>query len=204
MIVIALLLGLATAAQLTPIPTAGQTGFVLGTDNSTYTMDVYYDHLCSDSAQAFPGLWQYWLSNKSWLQLNIHIFPLPYHHFAFEVAEAGHYIQVTYPDQFIHFLAYFFEHQSTYLSDALAWSYNTTLYRLANDTQVATGVPSSEVFTALLDSSNNWSTRVGWKLSASKGVSGTPQYLVDGVIAPDASNQVSAGNWKNYFNDLGS
>lgn len=202
--VIAVLVALAAASQLTPIPTAGQTGFVLGPDNSTYTLDVYYDHLCSGSAQAFPGLWQYWSINKAWLQLNIHIFPLPYHHFSFEVAEAGHYIQVKYPDRFIDFTAHMFDNQDTYLVDALAWDYNTTLHRLANDTQSSTGVPSAEVFSALYNSTNNISTRVGWKLGCSKGITGTPQYQVNGVWAPDASDQVSASNWKSYFQDLNS
>lgn len=200
----AALLGLVVASQLTPIPTAGETGFVLGPSNATYTLDVYYDHLCSGSAQAFPGLWSYWQQNSAWLQLNIHIFPLPYHHFAFEVAEAGHYIQVSYPSRFINFTSYIFDHQDTYLSDALAWDYNTTLWRLSNDTQVATGVSNTEVFAALYDSSNNWSTRVGWKLGCSKGITGTPQYQVNGVWSPDASDNVSARNWNDYFNNLNS
>mmetsp|Transcript_19588 Transcript_19588/g.35952 ORF Transcript_19588/g.35952 Transcript_19588/m.35952 type:complete len:207 (-) Transcript_19588:20-640(-) len=201
---LAALLGLAVASQLTPIPTAGQYGFVLGPQNATYTLDVYYDHLCSGSAQAFPGLLQYFLDNSSWLRVKIHIFPLPYHHFAFEVAEAGRYIQDNYPDRFVNFTSFFFDNQDTYLSDALAWNYNQTLWRLSNDTQTATGVSSSEVFSALLDSSNNWNTRVAWKFATSNGITGTPQYQVNGVWAPDASDNVSARNWKDYFNNLDS
>jgi protein-disulfide isomerase len=194
-----LLLGYASASQLTPVPTAGQAGYVLGPANSTYTLDVYYDHLCSASAGAFPGLWKYWEKNSDWLQLNIHIFPLPYHHFSFEVAEAGHFIQVTYPERFIDFTAYFFNHQNTYLSDAVAWDYNTTLSRLANDTQTATGVPSGEVLAALANSANNYSTRVAWKYGCSKGVTGTPTYLVNGVVSQDASGNESVKSWKKFF-----
>lgn len=198
----AFLVGLAAATQLTPIPTASQTGFALGSSNATYTLDVYYDHLCSASAKAFPGLLKYWQKNSSWLQLNIHIFPLPYHHFAFEVAEVGRYIQTAYPNRFLNFTNYIFAHQNTYLNDALAWDYNTTLWRLSNDTQVSTGVSSSEVFAALYDTNNNWNTRVAWKFGCSKGISGTPQYQLNGVWAPDASDNESAKNWKKYFKQL--
>ena len=73
-------LGLALAAfsqQLTPIPSPYD-GFLIGPLNTNYTIDVFYDHLCSDSKAAFPGLYSYWTSNQAWLGLRIHIVPLPY------------------------------------------------------------------------------------------------------------------------------
>ena len=78
-IMIFLLIALCAGQQLTPIPSP-RDGFVLGpTTPTNYTIDVFYDHLCSDSAAAFPGFYQYWQANQNWLSVRIHIYPLPSH-----------------------------------------------------------------------------------------------------------------------------
>lgn len=202
MLSILVLASFGAAEQITPIPDRVQQGFVLGNANATYTLEAYFDHLCSDSAAAWPGLYSYWQDNSDWLQLVIHIFPLPYHYNAFWVAQAGKFIQTSYPQSFLNFTTYFFQHQNTYLDDSKSWPFNQTLAQLANDTNAATGVPVSLVANALNDDDLNWSARVSWKYACSNEVTGTPQYFVNGVSVPDVSGYTAYGDWKKFFNNL--
>jgi hypothetical protein len=202
MLGILLVLSFGAAEQLTPIPNKLQEGYVLGTSNATYTIDAYFDHLCSDSAAAYPSLLAYWQDNSSWLRLVIHIFPLPYHYNAFWVTQAGRFIQTSYPDRFLNFTSYFFNHQSTYLTTALSWTFPQIAQQIANDTSAATGVPASQVTAALNDDDLNWSTRVSWKFACSNEVTGTPQYFINGVSVPDVAGYTSYGEWKKFFTNL--
>ena len=192
------LVSLGLGLQVVPIPVVPE-GYVLGSANSTKVLDVFYDHLCSDSAAAFPGLWSYWQSNQNWLKLVIHIFPLPYHHYTFMVSQAGKYVQLNYPQLFISYTEYMFNNQETYLYDALNWTFPQVQQQLAQDTYQATGIPTSEVLTALNNTAVNWATRVSWKYATTRGMPGTPNYLLNGVWAPDASVLETVEDWANWF-----
>ena len=196
------LLSLTAAVQVVPFPSAPD-GFHIGPANTNITMDVYYDHLCSASAAAFPPLYDYWQKHQSWLQLVIHIFPLPYHTYAFPVAQAGKFIETNYTSQFMNFLSYMFKNQNTYLVDAMDWEWDRIMSQLANDTETATGVPADEVLIALSDEGVNWNTRVSWKYATTRNVPGTPIYFVNDVWVPDASNYGDYLDWWNFFRGLG-
>jgi protein-disulfide isomerase len=196
-----LAVGAAFGTQIPPIPSKPE-GFVLGPTNATVVLDVFYDHLCSASRDSYPGLYAYWKSNQSWLQLRIHILPLPYHYLAFEVTQAGKYIELNYPNKFIPFLEYIFANQGTYLSKAKSQVYADNLATLAKDTSIATGVSQDEIANALANKDVNWATRVSRAFAVSRRISGTPQYIVNGVYAPDASENSSQSDWTYYFNLL--
>lgn len=198
------ILGLISAAfsqQLTPIPTPYD-GFLIGPLNTNYTIDVFYDHLCSDSKAAFPGLYSYWKSNQAWLGLRIHILPLPYHHFAFVVAQAGRYIQTKYPSKFINFLTYMFENQSNILNGYPSWDFQTVNVKVAGLTTLATDVPTNEILNALNDDDINWSSRVSYKYAASRSITGTPQYLINEVWVSEASSFTTVSDWSAFFSTL--
>ena len=194
-------LSLVSAQQLTPIPSP-KDGFFMGPSGSNYTLDVFYDHLCIDSANAYPGLMQYWQANKNWLGLNIHIFPLPYHAFSFVVAQAGRYIQTKYPSKFLDYTTYMFGHMNLILTNSKNWDFTTLNNKVAQYTQQATGVNFNEVLNALYDEDYNWSSRVSWKYATSRLIFGTPQYLVNGVFVPDASDFTTMDQWNQFFEGL--
>jgi hypothetical protein len=83
-------------------------GYVLGADTAKWVVEVYYDHLCSDSKAAFPGLYDYWLNHSDEVQLVIYNFALPFHHNSIVVAAGGKYIHDSHPDQYVAFLGYMF------------------------------------------------------------------------------------------------
>ena len=197
-------LGLALAAfsqQLTPIPSPYD-GFLIGPLNTNYTIDVFYDHLCSDSKAAFPGLYSYWTSNQAWLGLRIHIVPLPYLHFSFVVAQAGRFIQTNYPSKFINFLSYMFQNQSIILNGYPSWDFQTVNVKVAGLTNLATGVSTNDILNALNDDDINWSSRVSYKYAASRTITGTPQYLINEVWVSQASTFTTVSDWATFFSGL--
>lgn len=74
-----------------PIPLT-QEGYGLGNPHANFTVDVFYDNLCSASKGAYPGFKQYIDNFNQTIYARIHIFPLPYHHGTYYVAEAGKYV----------------------------------------------------------------------------------------------------------------
>ncbi|CAG9313023.1 unnamed protein product [Blepharisma stoltei] len=188
----------ASATQWVPIATPPD-GFAMGPTTTNYTLEVFYDHLCSDSAAAWPGLFQYWQQNKDWLQLVIHIHPLPYHYYAFIVGVAGRFIQLNYPQNFTDFVTWMFVHQDKYLDTALYWNLATIKSNLATDTQTATGAPFGQVANALNNNAYYYDLGVSTTYAFTRGITGTPQYLINGIWSPDATTCETPGDWTNLF-----
>lgn len=196
--VLVLLPVLIFAQQLTPIPTPAD-GFLLGPLVSNYTVDAFFDHLCSDSKAAFPGIYQYWQSNQAWLGMRIHILPLPYHHFSFVVAQAGRFIQQSYPTKFMNFVTFMFQYQSIILNGYPSWDFQTVNLKVAGLTNQATGVSTTLILNALNDDNINYSSRISYKYAGARTLTGTPMYLVNDVWVPEASTFTTSGNWSTFF-----
>jgi hypothetical protein len=195
---LSLFFSLAVGQQLTPIPSP-KDGFVLGPLSSNYTLDVFYDHLCPDSAAAFPPLYQFYLANQAWLGLRIHIFPLPYHQFSFVVAQAGRYIQLQYPAKFLTFLTAMFNNQILINNNSPNWDFPTLNSKVALYTSQATGVGYSEILNALNNDVINWSSIVSWKYATNRRMSSTPSHLLNGVYVPQMYNFTTTQQWTQYF-----
>jgi hypothetical protein len=201
MIVLSLIITGCFSQQLTPIPSPND-GFLIGPLNSNYTIDAFFDHLCSDSKAAFPALYSYWQSNQAWLGLRIHILPLPYHHFSFVVAQAGRFIQQNYTSQFMNFVTFMFQYQSIILNGYKAWDFPTVNLKVAGLTNQATGVSTTEIMNALNNGDINWSSRVSYKYAGARTLTGTPLYLVNDIWVPEATLFTSVGNWTSFFSGL--
>lgn len=187
--------------QLTPIPSPID-GFNLGPTTSSYILEVFYDHLCPDSAAAYPGLYAYWQANQAWLGLTIHIFPLPYHSFSFVAAQAGKYIQVTYPSKFISYLSFMFTYQNIINTGYPAWDFATVQLKVAGLANQATNISTNEMLIALNNTDINWDSRVSWKYAASRGMVGTPLYILNDIWVPEVSGYVNATQWTAFFQGL--
>lgn len=200
-LLIFLIISAVFCSQLQPIPTA-QDGFAIGSSSANVTLDVFYDHLCDGSADSWPSLYTYWDQNQDWLRLVVHIFPLPYHYYTYSVSRAGRFIQMSYPANFTSFLSWIFIHRSKYLSAAEGWDQKTLYTYLSQDTQTATGVPLSLTEAALNNNTYDYNLRISWKYAASKGITGTPQFMTNGILTPGASNCDTVQCWGDFFNGL--
>lgn len=201
LLIISALFPIILSQQLQPIPPS-EDGFAYGSPSANVTLDVFYDHLCDGSAASWPSLYTYWGQNQDWLRMVVHIFPLPYHYYTYTVSRAGRFIQLEYPSNFTSYLTWMFLHQSKYLSAAESWDEKTLYNYLAQDTQTATGVPFSLTDNALNNKTYDYNLRVSWKYAASKGITGTPQYMVNGIWTPGASNCDTVQCWQDYFAGL--
>jgi len=194
---------LALGQQITPVPPTPD-GQVYGPGPDTnYTLDVFYDHLCPYSAQAFPNLYHYWINNQYWLRMVLHMVPLPYHYYSFDVTRAGRFLQSNYGQtNFTAFLTWVFNHQSRYLETAQSWDQPTLFSSLASDANVATGIDPALVLNALTTDEFEMSTRLSWKYAMSKSISGTPTYMLNGVIVPAMGGFQTYQDWQTFFNSL--
>ena len=189
--------------QLVPVPNPPD-GFFLSPTNSTYnfTLEAYLDHLCDDCKAAYPGLISYYQKNSGWLQLIIHMFPVPYHTYAFFVTQAGRYIQEQMPSKFLNFMSYMFDHQEIFLQQAYSWDIPTLLNKIAQYTATATGANFSDVLNALKDADLNERVRVSWKYACDRIITGTPQFLVNGVLVAEATTYTKEASWEKLFDSL--
>ncbi|CAG9327524.1 unnamed protein product [Blepharisma stoltei] len=201
LIVCAFLLSLAAAIQVVPVPSPSD-GFIQGPSRSNYTLEVFIDFLDTRSATAFPAVLSYWSSQKGWLELIIHQFPMSYNLFSFPVSQAGRYIQQNYRTKYMDFVNYWFAHQQSFISSIGTLDFQTANAKIAQLTNAATGVPITGITNALSNQTVNWSTRVSWKYGATRNLPGVPSYLVNGVWVPDAYNFTSVSDWTNFFNSL--
>lgn len=194
-------IGLVLGSQLVPIPSQAE-GLGYGNPQADYTIDVFYDHLCSDSSHDYPGLKAYLEENKDVLYVRIHMFTLTYSPNTFFITQAGKYIQLEYPDKFLAFLEYFFQNQETYLVYAKNWDLPTIKNAIAKDASLSTGIDQTEILEALATDKYNYATRNSWKYGLSRQISGTPQYLINGVGVADASQFSTKEDWEGFFNEL--
>ena len=195
------LISLVFSQQTQPIPSSPD-GYAYGPVSTNYTLDVFFDHVCVDSATAYPALNTFWTTNQDWLRMVVHIFPLSFHYYAFYVGRAGRFIQDNYPDTFTNFLSWMFLHYSTYTETAQAWDLPTLYANLAADTQTATGVPAVLVQAALNNSTFDYELRTSWKYATSHAITGTPQYILNGIWVPAAAEFTTVQQWQDFCSSL--
>jgi hypothetical protein len=174
-------------------------GAPLGTN---YTLDVFFDHLCPNSAAAFSGLFLYYSNNQHWLRMVIHIVPQSFYTYTFYVSQAGRYVQLENPFNFTSYLSWMFQHQTKYTDAAQQWELDQLFYFLSVDTQTATGLNATLVQEALNNTDYNWDVRLSWKYAMSKGISVTPMYMLNGVIVPQMTAFRTFQDWQTYFNGI--
>ena len=187
--------------QLMPIPSPTD-GFYMGPVSSNYTLEVFIDHFCPDSAASFPGLYQYWQSNQAWLGLNIHIFPLAWHKYSFIAAQGGRYVQQTNPSKFISFVNWMFANQNLYLNFYTTWDFATAQIKVAGYVNQATNLPLIGIQNALNNATINWSSRVSWKYAGSRDLTGAPLFLLNDVWVPSLTGFTTPAQWDAFFKSL--
>ncbi|KAJ8313102.1 hypothetical protein KUTeg_010475 [Tegillarca granosa] len=180
-------------------------GFVYngGEADAPVHLDVYMGPLCPDSQMAFPTITQLAISyGPKTLRLNIHLFPLPYHRNSFLVAMGQHVVdQVTNGNMSYTWMKNIYADLNALSNTATAdQSENQVKDKLS---QIASTVGvSKSVFLSLMNNVNiDENTRIGWKYTCSRGVSGTPTFMVNDVlVGADASWTVN--DWKKVIDPL--
>lgn len=195
-------LSLASAIQIVPIPKYYD-GYWIGPARTNYTLETFIDFLDQSSAASYPALIKYWTLNQGWLQLIIHQSPMPYNLFSFPVSQAGKFVSEKYPERYLDFIYYWFNHQSSFLSNSASYDFQTANNKIAQYTSQATGASINQVLAALQNQQFNEKARISWKYGASRNIPGVPSYLINGVWVPDAYNITTVDGWTNFFKNIG-
>lgn len=177
-------------------------GFVynFGSANAPIDFDVYLGPLCPDSATIFPIIMKvadHYGQNT--LRLRIHLFPLPYHRNSFIVAMGTHAVDQLTKSSMTYKWTQMIYNDLQNMSD-VSLPQNQVIMRMAS---LARSMGISETaFTNLVTNVNtNEDCRIEWKYACSRGVTGTPTFMLNDVsVAADASWSVD--DWSKVIDPL--
>ena len=152
-------------------------------------IEVFYDNLCYDSAMNWPIFSKAIAAfTDSSLGVIIHIFPLPYHRNSFLAAWAGETILQVSPGNFPAYMGYLFQHFDEFISKAVNLTEFEVKEKYAKYANEYTEVSSGAIMKGYQNMGYNMNARYAWKYACSRGITGTPTFLVNGVLLPDASD----------------
>mmetsp|Transcript_3092 Transcript_3092/g.7400 ORF Transcript_3092/g.7400 Transcript_3092/m.7400 type:complete len:241 (+) Transcript_3092:159-881(+) len=166
---------------------------LLGSPLSDVRLEIFGDNLCAYTKASWPtikALAAHYQGQKASLEIRVHWFPLPYHHNAFFVAMADHWIgSHKGPATLFAFAEAIFGAQETLLGGAANLTEPEVHDRIA-DLAESVGVNRTEFVAQMTNHTTDLVTRVGWKLAATRGVYETPTFFLNGfrVAEPDKAN----------------
>ncbi|KAJ5072913.1 hypothetical protein M0811_09125 [Anaeramoeba ignava] len=187
-----------------PIPKRPD-GHKQGDINAPVYLEMFCDLLCPDCAHSWPtikNVLEYYGSSK--IYFIFHVFPLPYHTSAFFMAEASLVLENYTQSLFWDLLdsLYIDSKQQMFWDDAVE---NTTLEGIkslmGSYLLDEFGLPNSYFWNGMNDVTIDWNSRVSWKYACTRGVSGTPTFMVNGVYVAMGSDS-SLNDWINLLNPL--
>ncbi|EAS05892.2 thioredoxin protein (macronuclear) [Tetrahymena thermophila SB210] len=200
-IILALLAASAFCTQNVPIPNTYD-GFVIGDPNAPVTVEAFYDLLCPASEAANEQI-NLLFTNATFAQylpkikFIYHIFPLPYHDYAFSFAQLyrhvfdNHDAKTTFD-----FINWSFDIQEQYWNGPVTnYTRNAVFNKLAH--QLHDFVPKisiNETLAALTNRTYDLEARYSWKYGVSREVAGTPYFFLNGVQL-DGAESFSSSTW---------
>lgn len=181
-----------------------QLGYLLmGNRTREVLIDVFYDNLCEDSAANWPMFAQviYQDRFKNTLGVVVHIFPLPYHHNSFFAAWAGEVIMQHYPSKYRDYMTYIFKHYDDFISKAVDKTEPEVQQAYADAVHESTGIMPQVILDGYKDRKTDLRARLAWKYSSYRSVTGTPMFMVNDVIVPEASG-FNESQWTSFLEEI--
>lgn len=179
-------------------------GFVyMESSQPMVSVELFYDHLCIDSKANWPLLKQVLETYKEQaVEAIIHIYPLPYHHNAYFMQQAGVVVRHEDIKSFIPLLELVFANQASFLAGAVNETEPQVQSKMADliSDNLAT-ISREKVLAGFADSQVTTEARYAWKYAASRGITGTPQFIVNGVHVPTAAD-FTAPEWEKLIGGL--
>ena len=175
----------------------------MGNRTREVIIDVFYDNLCEDSAANWPMLSQVISQDflKDTLGVAVHIFPLPYHHNAFFAAWAGEVIMQYDPSKYRDYMTYIFKHYDDFISKAVDMTEPEVQLAYAKAVHESTGIMPQVILDGYKDRKADLRARLAWKYSSYRSVTGTPMFMVNDVIVPEASG-FNSSQWTSFLKNI--
>lgn len=191
-----------------PIP-ARTDGFVYGGKppawGETVVVEAFLDPVCPDSRDAWPALQKAVEHYSPRVSLVVHLFPLPYHSYAFIACRSIHTANKLNTSFVYPLLEKFFKYQEGY--------YNQPTYTKSRATVVdeitknlivpIIGETNLAAYKAgFNDSQSDQAARISFKNGCARGVTGTPYFFVNGIPINDSGSPLQYKYWISIFGQL--
>lgn len=199
--------GLLSTAVGVPVP-ARPEGFYYANEggespSAKVQLTIFIDLLCPDSRDAWPVMKEVTSHyNRTDVALRVILFPLPYHHNAFLASQAALGYGSQFPDRFFDFVEKQFALQPRYSNaQTNELTAEKIIASLVADA-VGLGANGDEMKEAMsYGGPYDAALRTSWKYACSRGVSGTPVFLVNDVMV-DATPEWKLSDWKALIDPL--
>lgn len=164
-------------------------------------LEIFYDHLCSDSKANWVFMKEV-LQNLSHEQVTaiMHIFPLPYHHNAYFAQQVGVVVRQEAAD-FKGYIQLIFDNQDKFVSGAVNMTEPQVQHLLASLTAKSLGIDEEKIVAGFKDEVVGEKARYAYDYAAYRSVSGTPIFMVNGVISSEAGGY-GADQWEQFIRKL--
>eukprot|EP00475_Leptophrys_vorax_P028056 TRINITY_DN4032_c0_g1_i1.p2 TRINITY_DN4032_c0_g1~~TRINITY_DN4032_c0_g1_i1.p2 ORF type:complete len:215 (-),score=71.48 TRINITY_DN4032_c0_g1_i1:29-673(-) len=200
-----LLLATSVAVSRATIPKRVD-GFVYGgSENAQVLIEAYLDPLCPYSKLALPvaeSVVQYYNNDTSVpdkVRLVVHLFTLPYHFNSWRAAQVAHAYALNEgvdSRDIFNWIDLVYANLDSFGRDPTAtFTFEEVKAKYAGLAGQA-GLNSTFVTAAFADPAVEQATRDAFKLGASRGVSGTPTFHVNGIPNPLADSTYTLENWQ--------
>ena len=157
--------------------------FSRGFAGSNVQVDMYIDLTCSDTKDQWETLTQVFTDYGDKVNFLVHVFPLPYHTWAFLTSKAAHIVDRYGAEGDIWaFMDKVFEEQETLLNKL---SYHKTYEMVSRMVEEwagdVTSVSSEDFKVGMASQDIEMQTRYMWKFATLHNMYGTPLYVLNGV-----------------------
>ncbi|KAL5725830.1 hypothetical protein ACHQM5_008927 [Ranunculus cassubicifolius] len=173
-------------------------------ENDKIIIEGFFDPVCPYSRDAWPPLKKALHHYGSRVSFIVHPFPLPYHDNAFATSRALHIVNKLNSTVTYSMLEHFFKNQEKfYNAPTHNMSRASVIKRISSLVVKVVGSSLlSSVESGFSDRATDLITRVSFKYSCTRGVSGTPTFFVNGFLLPDNDTTIDYNGWRSIIDPL--
>ncbi|KAF8769589.1 hypothetical protein HU200_006181 [Digitaria exilis] len=191
-----------------PIP-ARTDGFVYGGKppalGETVVVEAFFDPVCPDSRDSWPALKKIVDHYGGRVSVVVHLFPLPYHSYAFIACQTIHTVNKLNPSYVYPLLEKFFKYQEGYYNQPTYMKSRATVVDEITKNLVVpiigeTNLPAYK--TGFNDSQSGQSARISFKNGCLRGVTGTPYFFVNGIPINGSGSPLDYMHWISILDPL--
>ncbi|XP_065843150.1 uncharacterized protein [Oscarella lobularis] len=190
------------ASAQTPVPSR-PLGYTLQ-NGSNIVIDAFYDLLSSECQANWPVLQSVAKQYVGKVTLKIHMFPLPFNHQSFFVAQTAHQLMLTKckPSVYSSFVTLILKNQKDLTTGSVNMSETQVKESIAELVSSAKlGLTESQVLAGFKDNHVYELSVMSWKYAAAQSITGTPEFIVNGVEVPNASTFIKE-DWIKFIESL--
>ncbi|CAF1460582.1 unnamed protein product [Rotaria sordida] len=188
-----------------PIPSRPDGYGVGGPADAHVVVEMFLDPLCPGCKASWPTVLQVIQAYGTRIHLRIHTFPLPYHTNSFVASQGLHVVaNVTNRnlDAIFQYTTKVFENQQMWYNDATkTMTMPQVIDSLATFIDSIGLVTKDKFLAGMANDDINGETRISWKYACSRGVAGTPTFLINGVTT-SANSAWSLDDWKSVIDPI--